>query len=117
MKRLLKALGQQGEVVVISRGRPCTCGPGFCASEAGVGFYGFCGGSRKEAAPDCLKCGAPHQAPEGCWACDGKDNDKTARLAVRALRLGVSWDTLFERQRRTGETLEEQITALEKKLN
>lgn len=90
-----------GEVVVISRGAPCKCGPGFCASDAGVGFYGVCSGSEgRQAAADCPWCKAPHQSDLGCWACyrRGGNDPETAKLTVECLRLGSTFDQIFDAQ-------------------
>ena len=100
--------GSIESATAVSNGAPCKCGPGFCASEVGVGYYGYCGGSGTEAAPDCPICGAPHQSPAGCWLCStrGGNNPENANLWLRALRLGVDGNALFrwqdEARRRTG---------------
>jgi hypothetical protein len=86
---------------VISNGKPCHCGPGFCAGAAGVGYYGFCDGSKSVSAPDCLACGAPHQSTTGCWACgtrSGEPNLEGARDSIYALERGVRFDEVFELQ-------------------
>lgn len=78
------------EVEVLFEGGPCRCGPGFCASQKGVGFIGHCSGSRQESGPDCPICGAPHQSTDGCWA--GCDRELSlAKEAVEAVRLDISW--------------------------
>lgn len=59
----------KGGSCLIAPGAPCRCGPGFCAAERGLGYIGFCGGSRATSAPDCPRCGAPHQSDAGCWLC------------------------------------------------
>lgn len=69
------ANGEIEKVVVISPGKPCTCGPGFCANDAGLGHYGVCSGSEGEAGPDCDHCGAPHQRlGSRCWLCADQPN-------------------------------------------
>lgn len=97
---LVADLVEHGGVAhVISSGKPCRCGPGFCASDAGVGFYGFCSGSRETSAPDCADCGALHQSNAGCWLCSGKPNGNEA-MWLQALREGVTAPELFELQER-----------------
>lgn len=63
---------------VISCGKPCTCGPGFCWNEAGVGGYGVPCRKDKDVErrelPDCPHCGAQHQGTDTngralCWHC------------------------------------------------
>lgn len=88
---------------VLSNGAPCRCGPGFCASVAGYGFVGCCAGSRQDAAPDCTRCGAPHQSTAGCWNCDirgkhGEDSLAVCKSTVRAMKLGVTMREMLERQ-------------------
>jgi len=97
------ANGSIQSAVVVSNGAPCRCGPGFCASASGVGYIGTCGGSRAMSAPDCPRCGAPHQSDAGCWLCDKKGNYTESDAAgsaiwLRALRLGVRGEDLFRRQ-------------------
>ena len=71
--------------VFISPGAPCKCGPGFCASRPGVGFYGYCAGSaRRESAPDCPLCGAPAQSTLGCWCCSVRGGNDPSELALEA---------------------------------
>lgn len=91
----------EGEAAKLRPVAACKCGPGFCAADAGVGYYGVCGGSDgRTAAPDCALCGAPHQSDQGCWACavrGGNDPD-VAKLAVGCLRAGITYDHVFAAQ-------------------
>lgn len=93
--------------VVISNGKPCSCGPGFCASAAGSGFYGFCRPRQDvEAGEDCAVCTAPHQrkgAP--CWLCHGKTDDRNAAGFVRALKHGIQSHQIFDLQDQSTEPL------------
>ncbi len=95
--------GKGGFIAVISNGSPCRCGPGFCASEQGLGYFGYCGGSRAAAAPDCSLCGAPHQSDAGCWNCSvkGGNEPENARVWVRMLRLGLRYEALAGMQQST----------------
>jgi hypothetical protein len=92
-------------VARISNGAPCRCGPGFCANAEGLGFYGFCAGSRTTAGPDaCGRCGAPHQSDGGCWLCSRKSGSLEAweieecKAWVRAFHAGVTGREIFARQ-------------------
>lgn len=82
---------------LVAYGKPCLCGPGFCAMQKSVGFYGTCTGSRAQAAPDCDRCGAPHQSADGCWACTGVEPDE-AQPWLLALELGVRGPEAFDQQ-------------------
>jgi len=87
---------------VISAGSPYKCGPGFCASDLGLGFMGYCRGARSDiqAAPDCPICGAPHQGPSGCWLCltrDGNDAKGTG-FWLRCLEHGIDSKQVFDLQ-------------------
>ena len=86
--------------VIISRGRPCKCGPGFCANDRGVGYYGFCAGSRATGAPDCPLCSAPHQSSDGCWLCStkGGNNPEGAAEWLRCLRHDLPAPEVFGAQ-------------------
>lgn len=96
-----------GPVVCLSRGEPCRCGPGFCASDRGVGYVGYCAGSRPNAAPDCPVCGAPHQSDAGCWLHKPSgDRDeleiKADEATLKCLQAGIStrlvldlWETRY----------------------
>lgn len=67
--------------VVISRGAPCSCGPGFCWRKStdsgfGLGGYGYaaCDRDKGEKLPDCPHCEAPGQGVDEtgralCWNC------------------------------------------------
>lgn len=88
---------------VISRGRPCRCGPGFCATEHGVGYYGYCRGKREgeDARDPCPRCGAPHQSDDGCWLCghpDKADGHTGAAFWLRCLEEGVNGCEVFDVQ-------------------
>lgn len=91
----------RGGACLISSGAPCRCGPGFCAASRGLGYIGFCAGSRTDRAPDCPRCGAPHQAPGGCWLCLEnaepwqRENDQAC---IRLLRAGVAGSTALDQQ-------------------
>jgi len=81
-----------GGPCLISSGEPCRCGPGFCAAERGLGYIGRCAGSRATSAPDCSRCGAPHQSGAECWLClpDSEPWQREHSAAyVRMLRAGV----------------------------
>ena len=60
-------------------GTACNCGPGFCADAKGIGYIGSCseGDGERIAAPDCTRCGAPHQSTRGCWLCQTRSADMT----------------------------------------
>lgn len=93
---------------VTSLGKPCRCGPGFCAADKNIGYLGFCVGEAYPAVkaarvkgPDCPNCGAPHQTEGmGCWLCLGPGDAENAAMWLRALRLGVRGHELFEEQDR-----------------
>lgn len=84
--------------LLMSSGAPCKCGPGFCASSADLGYYGFCNGSRKVGAPDCPICCAQHQSDAGCWNCSRaggalSEGERCKVLADTYLQaVGLSWD-------------------------
>lgn len=91
-----------GTAVLISPGKPCTCGAGFCAVESGVGYMGVCRGKRADLPPrpDCPRCGAPHQGPGGCWLCGyphraPRDDGEGERFWLRCLREGVRGEEVF----------------------
>ena len=65
---------EEGAFIPISAGEPCRCGPGFCATERGLGFFGFCAGSRATSAPPCPRCGAGDQSDVGCWLCSRRSS-------------------------------------------
>ena len=95
--------GSIESVCVISKGAPCRCGPGFCATERGLGFIGYCGGSRAVAAPDCRFCGAPHQSDAGCWLCLEREGpNEGSKMWLRCLRLNVDGGALLDEQERRG---------------
>lgn len=85
---------------LISAGAPCRCGPGFCALQRGLGFIGFCAGSRAESAPDCGVCGAPHQSPAGCWLHVGAGDEEADSAWLRLLRAGLPGSVVFDWQDR-----------------
>lgn len=90
-----------GGPCLISSGAPCRCGPGFCAAERGLGYIGFCGGSRTTMAPDCPRCGAPHQSGAECWLCrpDAEPWQKENTAAyVRMLHAGVHGHEVLDYQ-------------------
>lgn len=92
----------EGSLVPMSGGKPCKCGPGFCASDLGIGYYGFCHPSSRaarKAAPDCPACGAPHQGTDGCWLCNGNPEGllNTAGWLL-ALHLGVAGHDAIDAQ-------------------
>jgi hypothetical protein len=90
-----------GGPMLISAGAACLCGPGFCASAAGVGFVGTCGGSRTTTAPNCARCGAGHQSGPECWLClpgaEAWEKENTA-VYLRMLVAGVRGPEVFEHQ-------------------
>ncbi len=100
------------QVTVISNGAPCKCGPGFCAANRGLGYYGYCRGpaapkdveAGAEAGaelPPCPHCSAPHQGPNGCWFCSvrGGNNTDHAEFWLRCLSEGVAGHEVFDMQR------------------
>lgn len=90
-----------GGACLLSPGVACRCGAGFCAAEAGVGYIGFCGGSRPTTAPDCSRCGAPHQSGAECWLClpnaEPWQRENTAEY-VRMVRAGVHGNAVLDYQ-------------------
>lgn len=107
----LTATGKEGALFSIARGAPCLCGPGFCANEHGVGFYGGCAGKsvrQLAPAPDCAKCGASHQSTAGCWLCfrngsarteeDREAEAENTAVWLDALRAGVGGLEIFAEQ-------------------
>ena len=82
----------------ISRGSPCLCGPGFCARSKGLGYFGYCDGSRVKAASDCPECGAPHQSTAGCWCCKGTSSPSVPAFTLRCLTEGVEGHEVFDAQ-------------------
>lgn len=91
----------------------CACGPGFCAADHGLGYIGSCSKGDeppREAAPDCTRCGAPHQSTRGCWLCQSRSADMTQPQTaadraetdfwLRCLREGVSGSDVFDGQDR-----------------
>lgn len=98
----IDAFGQAHCSVTLSPGKPCLCGPGFCAYSKGIGCSGFCAGSRPEPAPDCTNCGAPHQSAAGCWLCGGRAREEWERendeAWLLALQLGVDGLDAFRLQ-------------------
>lgn len=91
--------------VPISGGAPCRCGPGFCANSHGVGFFGYCAGSRQTSAPDCTNCGAGRQSDAGCWLCRGSSDTWEAENEATWLRMlaaGVTGHEVFDHQEAMG---------------
>lgn len=96
-----------GTVRVFSEGTACRCGPGFCADAQGLGYIGSCsaGDGERVAAPDCTRCGAPHQSTRGCWLCQTRSTDMTkpqdpeeragTDFWLRCLREGVRGEEVF----------------------
>ncbi len=86
--------------VVISPGKACTCGPGFCAAGEGVCFMGVCRGARAgEPGPDCPLCSAPHQlAGARCWLCGDGVSLLHNDFSLRCLAEGVRVHEVFEVQ-------------------
>lgn len=76
------------EVVAFSAGAPCRCGPGFCASQEGLGYYGYCNGSREAVAvaEPCPVCLARNQSTAGCWNCSRCGADDVVRPSEYGLR-------------------------------
>lgn len=104
--------------VPISDGAPCRCGPGFCANSHGVGFFGYCAGSRSTSGPDCVHCGAGHQSDAGCWLCRGPSSEpwevENSKAWLRMLSAGVTGHEVFDEQERNGnmQTFEEAADAV-----
>lgn len=102
----LECAGTMGAVaetacfVPIFKGKPCRCGPGFCATDRNVGFQGVCRPDNRAPAPDCTRCGATNQSTAGCWACDGLDDKHLylATAAVFAVKHNVAWLDVFDFQ-------------------
>lgn len=98
---LCGAKTEVGELVTLSVGGECLCGPGFCANDRGVGFYGGrCNTQDREPAPDCARCGAGHQSTRGCWACHSLTDDDfyLAKASVYAVEHSVAWIDVFDFQ-------------------
>jgi len=96
-----------GTITVISRGAPCKCGPGFCATSRGLAFYGFCKGASDDIAAgteECPYCEAPHQGTEGCWLCSTKDGAPSDGNGpwLRLLEAGIEAGAAFAIQRTSG---------------
>lgn len=88
----------------------CSCGPGFCADAKGIGYIGSCsaGDGERVAAPDCTRCGAPHQSTRGCWLCQSRSADMSkpqdpedragTDFWLRCLREGIRGGEVFAMQ-------------------
>lgn len=97
---------EYGTAVVLREGGSCLCGPGFCAVDAGMAFYGACAGSRQTGGPErCDNCGAPHQSDAGCWLCtrNGVPPDSREQCApwLELLEAGLTGSQAFDRQELT----------------
>lgn len=98
------------EPQVFVRAPGCRCGPGFCADSKGIGYMGSCseGDGERTAAPDCTRCGAPHQSTLGCWCCQTRGADMTqpqdpedragTEFWLRCLREGVRYEEVVDVQ-------------------
>lgn len=87
----------------IYQGETCSCGPGFCWADAGLGGMGYCRGGIDESlepGPNCPVCQMPHQQAERpCWFCDGDQaKAKDASAWRQLLEHGVSASEAFDFQ-------------------